>query len=151
MANEKFVYVTYIRTTKEKLWDALTKPEFTRAYWYGTTHETDWKPGSSWKLMIPDGRVADSGTVLESEKPDRLVLSWRNEFMPELRAEGYSRATFQLETMGEGVKLVVEHEIDRAGSKFIEGVSSGWPLILSSLKSLLETGKSLEETRQWPK
>lgn len=89
MANDKFVYVTYIRTTPEKLWAALTQPEFTRAYWFGTWHDTTWEPGTIWKLMFPDGRVADSGEVIEIEKPRRLVLKWQNEFMPELRAEGW--------------------------------------------------------------
>ena len=151
MAREKFVYVNYIRTTIDKLWEALTAPEFTRVYWYGAVHETDWKEGSSWKLLTPDGEVADSGKVLEVDKPYRLVLSWRNEFRPELRAEGYSRATFLLEAAGTTIKLTVEHEMDRTGSKLIEGVSSGWPKILASLKSLLETGASLDETKHWPK
>src|SRR5690242_247256 len=80
MSDSRFVYVTYIRTTPQKLWDALIKPEFTRQYWVGTWQDSDWQPGSSWKLMIPDGRVGDSGEVLESDPPRRLVLKWRNEF-----------------------------------------------------------------------
>ena len=150
MGNDRFVYVTYIRTTPEKLWAALIEPEFTRKYWAGTWQDSNWEPGSPWRLMIPDGRVGDSGEVLEIEPPRRLVLSWRNEFMPELRAEGYSRATFELEKQGDAVKLTVTHEIEKPGSKFIEAVSGGWPMILASLKSLLETGESLEETRRWP-
>ena len=151
MANDKFVYVTYIRTTAEKLWDALTLPEFTRAYWYGATQDSDWKEGASWSLRMPDGTVADSGRILEIDKPRRLVLSWRNEFRPELREEGYSRATFLLEPSGSVTKLTVEHEIDRSSSKLIEGVANGWPKILSSLKSLLETGTSFDDTQRWPK
>ncbi len=147
MSNDKFLYVTYIRTTPEKLWDALTKPEFTRAYWFGVSHECDWEVGSPWRLVFSDGRLADSGEVLEIDRPRRLVLSWRNEFRPEVKAEGYSRATFAIEQAGDMVKLTVTHEIDRQGSKFIEAVSGGWPIILSSLKSLLETGKALE---RWP-
>jgi uncharacterized protein YndB with AHSA1/START domain len=150
MAKSQFVYVTYIRTTPEKLWQALTHPEFNRQFFFGTTQESEWKPGASWRLMIPDGRVADSGEVLEIDPPRRLVLKWRNEFMPELRAEGYSRMTYELEKQGASVKLTVFHEMDKPGSKFIESVSEGWPPILSSLKSLLETGESLEETRRWP-
>jgi hypothetical protein len=88
--------------------------------------------------MIPDGRVADSGEILEIEPQRRLVLTWRNEFKPELRAEGYSRLTYELEEHGESVKLTIIHEIDKPDSKFIEAVSGGWPLILASLKSLLE-------------
>jgi uncharacterized protein YndB with AHSA1/START domain len=147
--SEKFVYVTYIRTTPDELWEALIKPEFTRAYWCDTWQDSDWKVGSPWRVMIPDGRVADSGEVLEIERPRRLVLSWRNEFT-EMKAEGYSRATFELEPVGETVKLTVTHEMDRDGSKFIAAVSTGWPHILSSLKSMLETGKPLEETTRWP-
>jgi uncharacterized protein YndB with AHSA1/START domain len=85
------------------------------------------------------------------ERPRRLVLSWRNELSAEMRAEGYSRCTFEIEAVGDAVKLTVVHEIDKPKSKLIEGVSGGWPTILSSLKSLLETGESLEMTRHWPK
>ncbi|MGA2256986.1 MAG: SRPBCC family protein [Thermoguttaceae bacterium] len=151
MADSRFVYVTYIRTTPEKLWQALIDPEFTRRYWCDARQESEWKVGDSWRLMIPDGRVADSGEVLEIEPERRLVLSWRNEFKPELRAEGYSRLTYELEKQGESVKLTITHRIDKLESKFIEAVSDGWPLILASLKSLLETGESLEQTRRWPK
>jgi uncharacterized protein YndB with AHSA1/START domain len=143
MAASSFVYVTYIRTTPAKLWDALTKPEFTRAYWHGVQHESTWEPGSSWKLMFSDGRVADAGEVVEAAKPSRLVLRWRNEFRPELHEEGYSRCTFVIEATGDTVKLTVTHEIDTPRSKFIEAVSGGWPMVLSSLKSLLETGQPL--------
>jgi uncharacterized protein YndB with AHSA1/START domain len=150
MADSRFVYVTYIRTTPEKLWQALIDPEFTRRYWVGTWQESEWEPGASWRIMIPDGRVADSGEILEIELHKRLVLSWRNEFKPELREEGYSRLTYELERVGESVKLTVTQEIDKPDSKLIGAVSSGWPHLLASLKSLLETGESLKETRSWP-
>jgi len=151
MTKPQFVYVIYIRTTAEKLWDALTKPEFTRAYWCETWHDAKWEAGSSWKLMTPDGRVADSGEVVEVERARRLVLRWRHELKAELRAEGYSRCTFELEPAGDIVKLTITHEIDIPKSKLVEGLSSGWPAILSSLKSLLETGEALEATKRWPK
>ena len=151
MAESKFVYVTYIRTTPEKLWDALIQPEFTRQYWCGCYAESGWKPGSPWKLMIPDGRVGDTGEVVEIDPPRKLVVSWRNEFQPQLREEGYSRASFLLEPIEGAVKLTVIHEIDRPASKLIDAVSNGWPSILASLKSLLETGEPLAHTRQWPK
>jgi uncharacterized protein YndB with AHSA1/START domain len=151
MADSRFVYVTYIRTTPEKLWQALTEPDFTRQFWVGCWQESEWKKGASWKLMMPDGRVADSGEILEIEPQKRLVLQWRNSFKPELREEGPSRMTYEIEPMGEMVKLTVIHEMDRPGSKFIEAVSNGWPLILSGLKSLLETGESLEASRHFPK
>jgi uncharacterized protein YndB with AHSA1/START domain len=142
--SDKFFHVTYIRTTPEKLWDALTQPEFTRAYWGGMTQDCAWEAGSPWRMLFPDGRVADAGEVIEVERPRRLVISWRNEFRPELTAEGFSRATFEIEQMDATVKLTVTHEIDRDGSMFIKAVSNGWPRILASLKSLLETGNALD-------
>ena len=150
MEKPKFVYVIYIRTTPEKLWRALIEPEFTRQYWVETHQESEWKPGAFWRLMLPDGTVADTGEIVEIVPPRKLVLTWRNEFKPELRAEGYSRMTYELEQEGESVKLTVIHQMDGPGTKFIEAVSHGWPHILASLKSLLETGASLVETRHWP-
>jgi uncharacterized protein YndB with AHSA1/START domain len=151
MSGDRFVYVSLIRTTQERLWDALLRPEFTRTYWCGCVFDATWEPGSTWKMMIPDGRVADGGEVTEIDRPRKLVLTWRNEFLPELRADGYSRCTFLLEPMEDAVKLTVIHEIDKSGSIFIEKISSGWPTIISSLKSLLETGDALEATKTWPK
>jgi uncharacterized protein YndB with AHSA1/START domain len=151
MAESRFVYVTYIRTTPARLWQALIDPEFTRSYWCETWQECEWKAGASWRLMTPDGRVADSGEIVEIEPHRRLVLTWRNGLFPETHAEGYSRLTYELEQQGPEVKLTLIHEIDKADSKLIEMVSNGWPHILASLKSLLETGESLEGTRCWPK
>jgi uncharacterized protein YndB with AHSA1/START domain len=139
----EFMYVTYIRTTPKKLWSALTKPEFNRAYWFGMHQDCAWKKGAPWRLVFPDGKVADAGKVLEIDPPRLLVLSWRNEFRPKLKAEGYSRATFELEKMGAMVKLTVTHKIARKNSQLIGAVSSGWPKVLSGLKSLLESGKAL--------
>lgn len=151
MSASRFVYVIYIKTTPEKLWDALTRPEFTRKYWAGTHQESTFETGADWKLMIPDGRIGDTGKVLEVDRPRKLVLSWRNEFRPETREEGFSRCTYELVPRGEAVKLTVTHEIDREGSKFIEAVSGGWPMILSSLKTMLETGKAFPGSGEWPK
>ncbi len=100
MANSRFVYVTYIRTTPEPLWRALIDPQLTRRYWYDTWQDSQWNPGAPWRLMMPDGRVADSGEVIDIEPERRLVLSWRNEFRTELREEGYSRLTYELEQQG---------------------------------------------------
>jgi uncharacterized protein YndB with AHSA1/START domain len=137
----KFVYVTYIRTTPERLWNALTTPEFTKQYWFGMHCESEWKAGSSWQLKFPDGRIADAGEIVAAERPKRLVIKWRNEFKPEMKAEGYSRCTMDLEPRDGAVKLTITHEMEKPGTKFIEAVSGGWPLILSNLKSLLETGE----------
>jgi uncharacterized protein YndB with AHSA1/START domain len=141
-----FVYVTYIRTTPQRLWEALTKPEFTRQYWYGVHMDSDWKKGSPWTMVHPDGRVTDAGEVLESDPPKRLVLKWRHEMRPELKQEGYSRCVMELEPDGELVKLSITHSIDREKSKLVEAVSSGWPKILSGLKTLLETGQAIVPT-----
>jgi uncharacterized protein YndB with AHSA1/START domain len=151
MAESRFVYVTCIRTTAQKLWQALIDPEFTRRYWVETWQESEWKPGASWRLMIPDGRVGDAGEILEIEPERRLVLTWRNEFKPELREEGFSRLTYELEQQGDMVKLTLIHEIDKPGSKLIDAVSNGWPMLMASLKSLLETGEPLEASTRWPK
>lgn len=145
MATSAFVYVIYIRTSPETLWDAITKPELTRQYWWGTHQETAWTPGSPWKLIFSDGRVADAGEVLEVDPPTRLVLKWRNEFRPALKADGYTRCRFAIEREGEMVKLTVTHEAERP-HRLIEAVSEGWPRVLSSLKSLLETGTALPGT-----
>ena len=147
MSNSRFVYVTYIRTTPQKLWEALTTPAFMKQYWFGVTAETDWQPGSPWKLMLPDGRVADTGEILEAEPMKRLVIKWRNEFRPELKVEGYTRCTMEIEQDGDIAKLSIVHEIDMADSKTIAAVSGGWPRILSNLKTLLETGEVLQERK----
>jgi uncharacterized protein YndB with AHSA1/START domain len=144
MSKSDFVYVTFIRTTPDRLWSALTTPEFIRQYWFGMHCESDWKPGSPWKLVFADGRLADAGEIVEADPPQRLVIKWRNEWNAEMRAEGYSLCTFQIESVPDAspqaVKLSITHAIERTESKFIEAVSGGWPRIISNLKSLLETG-----------
>ncbi|GAB2898819.1 SRPBCC family protein [Paraburkholderia jirisanensis] len=140
MAGSTFIYVTYIRTSPDKLWKALTSPEFIRQYWFGMHCESDWQTGSSWRLMFEDGRVADTGEIVESTLGKRLAIRWRNEFKPELKAEGDSLCVMEIEATGDASKLTVTHSIDKDGSEFIRAVSGGWPRILSNLKSLLETG-----------
>ena len=142
-ASSTFVYVTYIRTTPQKLWTALTSPEFTRQYWFGTHQVSEWKAGAAWKLVFADGRIADCGEILEVDPPKRLVIKWRNEFEPELKTEGYSRCTMQLEAVDQAVKLSITHVMEVADSKFVQSVSNGWPRIISNLKSLLETGQTI--------
>ncbi len=150
MAGDKSVYVTYIRATPQKIWDALRDPEFTKQYWVETWQESEWKKGASWKIMLPDGRVGDSGEILEYDPPKKMVISWRNEFLPDLKEEGYSRCTYELEPIDDCVKVTVTHEIDKPNSKLIAGVSKGWPGVMAALKTLLETGKPLEHMRKWP-
>jgi uncharacterized protein YndB with AHSA1/START domain len=141
MARSTFVYVTYIRTTPQRLWAALTTDtEFMKRYWFGVHCESAWTAGSPWKMLSDEGNILDSGEILESDPPQRLVIRWQHQKMPELKAEGDSRCTMELEPSGPAVKLTITHTIEREPSKFISAVSGGWPKILSNLKSLLETG-----------
>jgi len=147
LVGSSFVYVTFIRTTPEKLWSALTDPKQMEEYWFGMQIKTEWKKGAEWQMVFPDGRVADTGEILELERLNRIQLKWRNEFRPELKAEGFSVCTMDLEPVGATVRLTITHTIERADSKFVRAVSGGWPKILSNLKSLLETGQIiLKET-----
>ncbi len=142
-AESSFVYVTYIRTTSEKLWSALTDPAQMKEYWFGMQINSEWKTGAEWRMIFPDGSVADTGEILEFDRPKRLTLKWRNEFRPELKAEGFALCVIELEPIGAAVRLTITHSIERAESKFIQAVSGGWPKILSNLKSLLETGQAV--------
>ncbi len=136
-----FVYVAIIRTTPAKLWQALTEPEFIRQYWFDMNIESTWKKGAPWQMRFEDGRLSDAGEILEIDPPRRMVIRWQNEWKPELKAEGPSRCTIELEPLDHAVKLTITHEIERPDSKLITAVSGGWPLIVSNLKSLLETGE----------
>jgi len=136
-----FVYATFIRTTPEKLWAALTDPETMKRYWFDTWQDCDWKAGSPWRLIFPDGSVADSGRILEIEPLKRIVIEWQNHWRPEIKAEGPGRCTYEIEAVDDGaVKLTITHTSERADSELIKAVSSGWPKVLSNLKSFLETG-----------
>jgi uncharacterized protein YndB with AHSA1/START domain len=141
MSKSEFIYTTYIKTTPQKLWDALTNPEFMKQYWFGAHGESEWKTGSSWKLFFPDGQIADAGEIAESVPFKRLVIKWRNEWNPAFKAEGYSFCVFDIESVDAAVKLTVTHSLDKPASKLIEAVSGGWPQVLSNIKSLLETGQ----------
>jgi uncharacterized protein YndB with AHSA1/START domain len=141
MARSTFHYVIYIRTTPEKLWSALTDDvEFMKQYWFGVRCESEWRPGSSWKMVHSDGSVSDAGEIVEADRPRRLVIRWKHQRNPELTAEGESLCTMDLEPTGPAVRLSITHTIERESSKLIGAVSGGWPKIISNLKSLLETG-----------
>jgi uncharacterized protein YndB with AHSA1/START domain len=143
MARSSFVYVSYIRTTPEKLWSALTDVQFMKQYWFGMHCESQWTAGSSWKMVSGDGEVYDAGEIVEAEPLRRLVIHWQHQKSPELKAEGDSRCTIELEPSGTAVKLSITHTIEREPSKLITAVSGGWPKIISNLKSLLETGTTV--------
>jgi len=140
MTRSTFVYVSYIRTTPEKLWSALTDAVFMKQYWFGTYSESQWKPGAPWRHVTGDGQVLDTGEIVEADPPRRLVIRWQHQDKPELKAEGASLCTMELEPSGTAVKLSVTHTTECDPSKLIAAVSGGWPKVLSNLKSLLESG-----------
>lgn len=147
----RFHYTTYVRASRETVWDALTDSRFTQAYWFGTRQESEWQTGAKWSLVAPDGRIADSGTILEATHPGKLVILWIDELHPSLRDEGPSRVSYILEEIGSATKLTVIQEIEKEQSNTLAAMSEGWPHLLASLKTLLETGTPLAETRDWPK
>ncbi len=138
----EFVYVTYIETTPEKLWDALTSSEFTRRYWFGAEVQSDWKVGSPFALVM-DGQTTDAGEILEADRPRRLAYTFKHRLKEELRKEPASKVVFTIEPHSKVVKLTLTHEGFTEGSKFLDGISKGWPAILSNLKSMLEKGEPL--------
>jgi uncharacterized protein YndB with AHSA1/START domain len=140
-----FVYVTYIRSTPEKVFEAITKPEIARRYW-GHENVSDWKPGSSWQhVRANEQRTVNLvGKVLEVSPPARLVITWASPAQADDPA-GYSRVTFDVAPYDGGmVRLTVTHDELVAGSGMAKGVQQGWPIVLSSLKSLLETGHGID-------
>jgi uncharacterized protein YndB with AHSA1/START domain len=157
MQKPSFAYTTYIKTTPERLWQALTEPAFTERYWR-TTFETDWQVGSTITWNNHGVTIADpEQVVLESEPYRRLSYTWHT-FTPELGAEvhelsddvvakvageGRSKVTFEIEPVGELCKLTVVHDGFEPGSTVLELISGGWPHVLSGLKTLLETGENL--------
>jgi uncharacterized protein YndB with AHSA1/START domain len=138
----EFVYVIYIKTTPAKLWEALTSSEFSRRYWFGTELRSDFRVGSPLALVM-DGTVTDTGEILEADRPRRLSYTFKHELDDGMRKEGATKVIFTLEPHGELVKLTLTHENFAPGSKLLDGISKGWPAILSSLKSLLESGDAL--------
>ncbi len=145
MSKPSFVYVTYIATTPEKLWQALTQSAFTQQYWSSIGIESDWSIGAPVRL-VSEGVVHNKGEVLACEPFRRLSYTWHVEFHEVFRKEKPSRVTFEIEPVGAEVKLTVTHDTFEPGSKVLEAVSNGWPAVLSSLKSLLETGRALAMT-----
>lgn len=141
--NLDFVYVTYIQTTQEKLWDALTNPEFTRQYWFNIDVTSDWKVGSSMKY-IQDGKAKVEGKILIADRPKLLSYTFR-ETEGDASQEPYTKVTLELEPeLGtDTIRLTVTHTDFVPNSKHRPSISAGWPAVLSGLKSLLETGKIL--------
>jgi uncharacterized protein YndB with AHSA1/START domain len=150
MDKPKFVYVTYIRATPEKVWEALTSGEFTRKYFAGCTLKSDWKVGSTLALVQDNGDQEWCGSVLKYDRPKTLQYTFdvkggclKKHLEAGAKAEVPSRVTFELEAQEGGVKLSLLHDDFPADSKVIHGISNGWPRILANMKSLLETGEAL--------
>jgi len=146
MSKEKtsFVYVTYIRSTPEKVFEAITKPEIARRYW-GHENVSDWKPGSTWQHVRADEQrtVQLVGKVIEIAPPTRLVITWANASQT-ADAASTSRVSFDVAAYEDMVRLTVTHDELEAGSGMATGIQKGWPIVLSSLKSLLETGQGID-------
>jgi uncharacterized protein YndB with AHSA1/START domain len=140
----QFVYAIYIAASAETVWKALLDGEFTRQYW---EHDnvSDWKPGSTWehRRATGDRQVAILGEVLEAAPPHRLVITWADP-ADRLHRDRHSRVTFEIESVADMVRLTITHDDLEPGSKMERGVTQGWPRVLSSLKSLLETGRPLK-------
>ena len=146
MAREttSFVYVTYIRSTPEKVFEAITKPELAKRYW-GHENVSDWNPGSKWEhIRDNEERTVDLvGKVVEVSPPTRLVITWANASQAADPA-AHSRVTFDIEEYETMVRLTVTHDELEAGSGMEKGIKQGWPIVLSSLKSFLETGNGID-------
>jgi uncharacterized protein YndB with AHSA1/START domain len=141
----QFVYVTYISTTPEALWNALTDPALTTRYWQHV-NVSDWKAGSRWEHRRGDdgGPVDMVGKVVESVPPRRLVLTWANP-ADETREAKHTRVAFDIETVKGVVRLTVTHDRLEEDSDMLKGITDGWPKVLSSLKSMLELGRPLPQ------
>jgi uncharacterized protein YndB with AHSA1/START domain len=139
----KFVYVTYIASTPEKVFQALTDPNITEQYWFGFRITANGKAGSSFVARSPGGADFDKGVILESDPPRRLSYTWRPQY-DDVKHERPSRVTFDLAPLKGQVRLTIVHEDFDDGSKVFDSISKGWPAVLSSLKSFLETGRALE-------
>ena len=143
MSKPSHVFVIFIRTTPEKLWQAITDPDFSERYYHGTRVESDWKPGSSYAYMVKDGSTAIEGIVLESDPPRRLVMTFSMRFREDLAADPPSRQTWEIEQQGAVCKLTVIHDDFTEETATFNTVGGGKMAILSSLKTLLETGEPL--------
>jgi uncharacterized protein YndB with AHSA1/START domain len=141
----KFVYVVYIASTPEKVWQALTDPDVSGKYWYGYRVAANGKPGDLMIATSPGGEVSHRDPIVESDPPRRLVYGWKP-LLKNHPDERPSRVTFELAPFKGQTRLTVIHDEFDEGSKIFGMISQGWPAVLSSLKSFLETGKGLQST-----
>ncbi len=146
------VYIFFIRSTPQRVWDALTKSEFTTKFFFGRSVESDWKQGSPWKMLMPDGKLDVFGEVLVSDPPRRLQLTWAVDWIEDPDPPRPVIITYDIEPAGDAVKLTMtQHADSPIARKYVDAGTTGWAVILSSLKSLLETGESLAIKVEPPK
>jgi uncharacterized protein YndB with AHSA1/START domain len=136
------VFEIYIKTTPERLWEAITDPEQRAKYSFGVQTESDWAPGSSYESSVPGVIDIAAGENLEVDPPRRLVQSFTALWSDDVKAEGISRVTWEIEPVGTSCRLRVTHDQLREGAN--SELYGGWPMILSGLKTLLETGEQLD-------
>lgn len=141
------VRVMYIKTTPERLWQALTDGTVTSRYYFAATVKSDWKPGSRYQFTDPKGELQIEGEVVEADRPRKLVTTFKAVWDDEVRKDKATRATFEIEPMGDLFKLTVVHTGIEGETATYHQVSGGWSMIVSSLKSLLETGEPLSVTQ----
>jgi len=134
-------YITYIAATAERVWEALTDSTLSKEYFLGRGVESDWKVGSQVTYYRPDGRLDVRGKVLKSDRPSLLSYTWHVEWNEEFRRLPEAVVSFKIDSLGGFVRLTVTEEHPEAvEEKYLEGGRRGWPVILSALKTLLETG-----------
>jgi len=144
MAESRFLYLTYIRAPAQAVWDALTDPAQNKLFWSGYHQQSSWAVGADFAIVGPEGNAWDTGKVLAFDPPKHFLVTWNHQHDAAMKAEGESTCSFDLEALSDQLtKLTVTHTIPVAESKLSGAVSTGWPMIMSSLKSLLETGKAL--------
>jgi len=145
------VYTIYIASTPEKVWEALTTAEFSRKYFSGFAIEADLKTGGAFIARAPDGSVHISGEVIECDPLRKLTVTWNVNWPALVEKLGPTLVTYEIEQAGDAVKLTMLQSHDRdISDDILSGGRTGWPAILSSLKSLLETGQALAIKMQQP-
>ena len=148
MDRPRHVFQVYIRTTPERLWQAITDPSFTQRFFFQTRVDAEWQPGAPIHYWRRDGTLVVEGTVLEADPPKRLVTTWAFRHDPETEHDAPSRVTWEIEPVGEMCRLTLIHDDFASETATFKSVGGGWPLVLSSLKTLLETGEPLPSLRR---
>jgi uncharacterized protein YndB with AHSA1/START domain len=144
MAESRFLYLTYIRAPAQKVWDALTDPAQNKLFWSGYHQESSWQVGADFAIVGAEGKAWDTGKVLAFDPPRHFSVTWNHQHDAAMKAEGESTCSFDLEALSDELtKVTITHTMPVSESKLIGAVSTGWPMIMSSLKSLLETGRAL--------